>query len=231
MAWLIAAIIILLNGKLVVDQLLEWQHDLGPRGWIITFIAAPAAVALAALLMWLIVRPERAVAPPPQTLHMPPPAADDVLIAAGLRKQEFRRIGVALEAKMEDSAMLAEAIAMARAHHAELVLMHVVEGAAGQWLGAEAGDAEARHDNEYLNSLAHQLQTDLASEGVKVHTALGFGAVKSELIRLVRQEKIDLLIAGGHGHRRISDILRGETINGVRHALAIPVLAVRGRKD
>jgi manganese transport protein len=46
---------------------------------------------------------------------------------------------------------------------------------------------------------------------------------------MVRQERIDLLVAGGHGHRRVGDLLRGETINGVRHRLNIPVLAVRGK--
>ncbi len=230
LAWGVTAIIIVLNGKLVVDQLVEWRDTMTHGTWMVTFVAAPIAIALAALLVWLIIRPERQAAPSPQTLHTAPPAATKVLAAADLQKRQFHRIGVALEASLDDAAMLAEAIAMARAHRAELVLMHVVEGAGGQYLGAEAGDAEARHDNQYIASLAEHLRTELAADGVpSVRTVLGFGDVKAELIRLARQEQLDLLVAGGHGHRRLGDLLRGETINGVRHKLDIPVLAVRGR--
>jgi manganese transport protein len=32
---------------------------------------------------------------------------------------------------------------------------------------------------------------------------------------------------GGHGHRVIGDLLRGTTIDAVRHRLKVPVLAVR----
>jgi len=230
LAWGVTAIIIVLNGKLVVDQLAEWRNTMTHGAWMVTFVAAPIAVALAALLVWLIVRPEREAVPSPQTLHAAPPAATKVLAAADLQKRQFHRIGVALEASLDDAAMLAEAIAMARAHRAELVLMHVVEGAGGQYHGAEAGDAEARHDNQYIASLAEHLRSELAADGVpSVRTVLGFGDVKAELIRLARQEQLDLLVAGGHGHRRLGDLLRGETINGVRHKLDIPVLAVRGR--
>jgi manganese transport protein len=34
-------------------------------------------------------------------------------------------------------------------------------------------------------------------------------------------------VLGGHGHRGLADLLRGTTIDGVRHGLKIPVLAVR----
>ena len=234
LAWIVATIIILLNGKLVVDQFRDWQNDLGNSEWIIRFIAYPAAFVMAAVLAWLILRPERQAAPSRETLHVSPPSAAQILDAAQTQKQHFHRIGVALEAKLDDAAMLGQAIALARAHRAELVLMHIVEGAAGQWHGAEAGDAEARHDDEYLNSLATRLRSEVPIEEVpEIRTALGFGDVKRELIRLARQQKLDLLVAGGHGHRKLGDLLRGETINGVRHHLDIPVLAIRstGKKD
>jgi len=63
-----------------------------------------------------------------------------------------------------------------------------------------------------------------------VRTVLGFGDVTRELTRMVEQEQIDLLVVGGHGHRWIMDLWRGETINGVRHRLSIPVLAVRAAR-
>jgi manganese transport protein len=127
--------------------------------------------------------------------------------------------------------MLAEAVELARIHRAELILMHVVEGAGGQWHGPQAGDFEFRHDEKYLDSLAEHLRGELLPDGVPaVRTVMGFGDVKGELVRLARREQLDLLVAGSHGHKRIADLLRGETINGVRHKLKIPVLAVRSTK-
>jgi manganese transport protein len=223
-AWLVTAVILGLNGKLVYDQLAAWHEGAGTWGWMVSLAAAPLVLGLAALLLWMMLRPERRPTP-----RVTPPSAADVLVAAGQRKRRFHRIGVALEANMNDATMLAEAIELACTHKAELVLMHVVEGVGGQYHGAEAGDAESRHDDEYLRNLVEHLRGDLAHDGVPaVRAALGFGDVKSELIRLAREEKIDLLVTGGHGHRRWADLFRGETINGVRHGIDVPVLAVRG---
>jgi len=57
---------------------------------------------------------------------------------------------------------------------------------------------------------------------------LRFGNPARELSRTVAEEKIDLLVLGSHGHGKIGDWLFGETAGTVRHAVKIPVLAVRG---
>ncbi|MDB5173345.1 MAG: natural resistance-associated macrophage protein metal ion transporter [Phycisphaerales bacterium] len=224
MAWLVTALILGLNGKLVFDQLAAGHEAAGRWGWVVILGAVPFVAGLAALLVWMMLRAERGPTP-----RITAPTAREVVEAAGARKRHFRRIGVALEANMNDATMLAEAIELACIHKAELLLMHVVEGAGGQYHGAEAGDAETRQDDEYLRNLVEHLRGDLVKYGVPaVNAALGFGDVKAELIRMAREEEIDLLVAGGHGHRRWADLLRGETINGVRHGVDIPVLAVRG---
>jgi manganese transport protein len=138
-------------------------------------------------------------------------------------------VGVALEAQREDAAMLAEAVAAAARNSADLVLMHVVEGAGGQYHGPVADDAEVRSDDQYLRDVAERLRAANPSIPA-VHTVLGFGDVTRELIRLAAQENIDLLVVGGHGHRGVMDVWRGETINGVRHRLTIPVLAIRAAR-
>ena len=89
--------------------------------------------------------------------------------------------------------------------------------------GADAFDAETRHDEEYLRQLAAALN----HRGVEVEIFLGYGQVVKELIRLAQEQEIDLLVMGGHGHRGIGDILFGSTIHPVRHGLEIPVLVVR----
>lgn len=219
-AWVVAAIIIVLNVNLVYGQIGSWAEAAGSKGWLVLGTAIPLAAGLAVLLIWMTFRRERVAK------EEPPVSAAEIARKAEMKP--LKRIGVALEATKADSAMLAEAISLAKLHRAELVLMHVVEGVGGQWHGPKAGDAESRLDNTYLRELVEELGTDLRSAGSSVRAVLGYGDVKTELVRLARQEQIDLLVVGGHGHRGLGDVLRGETITGVRHGLSIPLLAVRG---
>jgi manganese transport protein len=183
---------------------------------------SPVLLGLAGLLGWLIVCRDRLEEKPP------PVSAGDVAAAATSLHKRFNRIGVALEARPSDAVMLAEAIALAKSHGAEIVLMHVVEGVGGQWYGPQTGDMESREDEVYLESLAERLRAELASQGVPgVHAALGYGDVPAQIVTLARENRVDMLVLGGHGHSGVMDLLRGETIGGVRHGLSIPMLTVR----
>ncbi|MCX5675456.1 MAG: Nramp family divalent metal transporter [Planctomycetota bacterium] len=152
-----------------------------------------------------------------------------LVASAGLvAPKPFRCIGVALEARPTDALMLAEAVNLAAAHGAELVLLHVVESVGGQWYGPQTGDLERRGDEAYLAALVVRLRKELSGRPVAgVRYAIGYGDVPRGIIRLVRGEGVDFLVMGGHGHRRLGDILHGETIQRVRHGLDIPILAVR----
>jgi len=223
LAWTAAGIIVALNVELVLENVCCWAGEAGRPGWLLAGAAVPVAVGLAGLLLWMVLKRDRlAQATKPAT-------ADDVAGAAAKLQKRFHRIGVALEARAEDAAMLAEAISLARAHKAELLLIHVVEGVGGQWYGPQTGDYERRQDETYLRTLAERLGGDLQTEGVPaVRWALGYGDITRQIAHLVEQEKVDILVVGSHGHKGLSDLLHGTTITGVRHALTIPVLAVRG---
>jgi manganese transport protein len=181
---------------------------------------------LAALLVWMTFKPEQRPIEPRPTAR-----ADDVADSAAAVSRQIRRVGVALEAAPTDANMLAEAIAAARTHRAELILMHIVEGVGGQYHGPRADDVESRDDDQYLNDLTTRLKRDLDGQVAAVRSVLGFGDVQRELIRLVKRENLDLLVVGGHGHKGLADLVRGTTIDGVRHNLQIPVLAVRGKPE
>ncbi len=108
--------------------------------------------------------------------------------------------------------------------------MHVVEGVGGQWHGGAADDAEARDDQQYLDGVADRLRAQVAEAEVPaIEVVLGYGGVVAELVRLSREQAVDLLVVGGHGHRGLADVVRGQTISGVRHGLNIPILAVRAK--
>jgi len=222
-AWVVALIIVGLNAKLVGEQIIVWGAEAGALRPLVYLVSIPSAGALGLLLLWMMLRMERAAEP--RTVV----SAEAVADAAGLISQQFRRIGVALEATPADSAMLAEAVALTKVHGAELLLMHVVEGVGGQWYGEQTADQESRDDELYLRTLTERLRPEvLASGGRGVRAVLGYGDVARELVRLANAEKVDMMVVGGHGHRGVADLLRGETIGGVRHGLSVPILAVRG---
>jgi len=224
LAWLVAAIIIGLNAKLVYEQIGEWAGAAGSMRWLVLSTAIPLAIALGALLIWMMWKKDRIVAPIPAS-------ADEVADRAANFSRQIQRVGVALEALASDSPMLHEAIATAKTHHAELILMHIVEGVGGQYHGPRADDEERRLDDRYMHDLAARLQRDLDGQVKSVRTVLGYGDVQRELVRIAKKENLDMLVVGGHGHRGLSDLIRGTTIDGVRHNLTIPVLAVRSKKQ
>jgi manganese transport protein len=130
---------------------------------------------------------------------------------------------VALELGNADPAVIEHVRAMPLARDAELVLMHIVESAAGRYLGPETGDAEAREDIATLESLADEFR----ASGRATTVRLGFGSVKPELARLVAEVDADLLITGAHGHRLLGDLVFGSTTSGLRHMVRCPVLTIR----
>ena len=222
LAWLVAAVIMVLNGKLVYEQIQDWMEAAGEQGWLIGVGTGPIAAGLCLLLLWTIFRPERAVREAPSV------SADQVAAAAATQRKRFRRIGVALDASPTDSFMLAEALTLAKSHRADLVLIHVVEGVGGQWYGPQTGDTESRGDEAYLAQLVERLRGQLSEQEVpKVEAVLGYGDVPRQIVQLSREHQVDLLVMGGHGHHGLGDLLYGTTISSVRHGLKVPVLAVR----
>jgi manganese transport protein len=45
-------------------------------------------------------------------------------------------------------------------------------------------------------------------------------------VRVAREIHPDMVVMGAHGHRGVKDLILGNTINGVRHEVAAPVLVV-----
>jgi manganese transport protein len=119
--------------------------------------------------------------------------------------------------------VLSHAKTLAHQNNARLVLLHVVEGVGGQIFGTDAADNEARDDKEHLERHAEQLRT----AGLQVEAVFGYGRIPKEIIRIANEQKFDLLVMGGHGHRGIKDIVFGTSISKVRHGLKIPVLVVQ----
>jgi nucleotide-binding universal stress UspA family protein len=139
----------------------------------------------------------------------------------------YHRILVAVENSPADRTILAHVSALAALTGAELLLVHVADGfAARHFKDLDLRESEEiRGDREYLANLA----SELAAKSITASTELAMGDPASELIRLSRERNVDLIAMATHGHRLLNDLLRGTTVNRVRHEVKVPVLLLRAR--
>jgi nucleotide-binding universal stress UspA family protein len=137
----------------------------------------------------------------------------------------YRRILVAVENSAADQTILTHVRALASLTGAELLLVHVADG----WAARHFEDLKLRESEEmkadraYLERLAGSLSE------FRVSTELALGDPASELIRLAEERGVDLIAMSTHGHRFLNDLLRGTTVNKVRHLVKIPVLLLRAQ--
>ena len=139
----------------------------------------------------------------------------------------YRRILVAIEHSPADQAILEHVRQLAMQVGAELHLVHVADG----WAARNFDQLQLRESEEMKDDRDYlaQLAADLTARGLKVSTELAMGDPATELIRLVEERGVDLLAMSTHGHRFLNDLVRGTTVNRVRHLVKIPVLLLRAQ--
>jgi nucleotide-binding universal stress UspA family protein len=139
----------------------------------------------------------------------------------------YRRILVAIEHSPADQAILEHVRQLAMQVGAELHLVHVADG----WAARNFDQLQLRESEEMKDDRDYlaQLAADLTARGLKVSTELAMGDPATELIRLAEERGVDLLAMSTHGHRFLNDLVRGTTVNRVRHLVKIPVLLLRAQ--
>ena len=139
----------------------------------------------------------------------------------------YRRILVAVENSAADRTIVTHVRDLATLTGAEILLVHVADGwAARNFDQLQLRESEEmKADRAYLDSLASELR----ASSLKVTTELAMGDPATELIRLVEERQVDLIAMSTHGHRLFNDLLRGTTVNKVRHLVKIPVLLLRAQ--
>ena len=216
LAWLTSVIIVLLNGKLVYDQLLGWVT--GDTPVIFSFFAVVIAAAISLFLVYIIILPwirgesgwgeER------------PSGASAVI--QGIQTRPVKHIAAALGRDASDTAVVSRALSLVKAEKAVLTLIHVVDSPMAQVYSDDGYDEHTRDDEQYLQEIADEVR----ASGVVVEIALAYGAPAKELAAFAASHKVDILVMGSHGHRLLGDLLWGETVDPVRHRVDIPVLVV-----
>jgi manganese transport protein len=214
LAWGSAALIVSLNLWLVAVTVGPWIEETAWHAWI----AGPPILVILGLLAKVTFGDTLAPA------HNQPTAALVAsMVASNLPVPKYRRILVPLDHSSRDRAAIAHAVAMARPHAASLHLLHIEEGATSKLFGPLSSTEEIRTGEEYFEGIVQALRASGVSAELTIEHGL---SPRDAIVRQVRALHPDLIVMGAHGHSGIKDIIFGNTIDGVRHQVSVPVLVV-----
>ena len=139
----------------------------------------------------------------------------------------YRKILVALENSRADQSLLPHVTELAKRLGSELLLVHVADG----WAARNIRELdlreseEMRSDREYIEAIADSLE----KEGFEAEAILAGGDPAKEIADCAQRENCDLIAMTTHGHRGLSDVIRGSVASELRHITRVPILMVRAK--
>lgn len=219
-AWLVAVVLVFLNVKLVAEESIALFHSDAAVYWKILMIIAILGFVWLFLTMTFLPLVQRRRQKQKATIH------GETLLLQNLSVQPASHIAIALDFSESDEKLIAYALAQGQVK-ARYTLLHVVESVSASYSGAASDDDETRKDRNRLESYTRQLQ----QMGYTVDSYLGYKTRVKEIVRIVKESGADMLVMGAHRHSGLKDYIFGETIEAVRHSLAIPVLIVSKQEN
>lgn len=213
LAWLIAAVLVYLNVKMIVSQAepVFLEGDFISKALIII-----PGIFFTGLLLYIIIEPFIRRQRLQSSIQIHPQMGN---ISFDIPK--YKRIAVALDFSENDKKLISYAVGQGNPN-TEYILIHVVESVSARLWGSQSFDYETRKDKKQLDQYVEQLR----ERGFKSVPLLGYKNPSKEIVRLVKESDADMLVVGVHGHRGLKDLIYGQTVNTVRHQLKIPVLMV-----
>ncbi|GAA3924611.1 Mn(2+) uptake NRAMP transporter MntH [Chitinophaga oryziterrae] len=216
-AWIITIILVYLNGRMVYTE--AAKYIAGNSNVFVDIIIIAAGIGFITLLFITIIYPMMSRSWPKASAQI---HHTHEITLGKLQVPVYYRIAMALDFSKDDEKIIANALAHGNPQ-TEYLLIHIVESASAKYLGRESDDFETRKDQEQMDKYV----TLLRSRDIRAKGLLGYRHRAKEIVRLVKEEKADFLVLGGHGHTGIKDWIYGETANQVRHQVRIPVLVVQ----
>jgi nucleotide-binding universal stress UspA family protein len=137
----------------------------------------------------------------------------------------YKKILVAIENSDADRTILEHIEPLARLTGAGLLLVHVADG----WAARHFNELNLRESEEMQEDRAYLagIRADLQGHGLEVDALLRMGDPAKEICRVADEQQVDLIAMATHGHRGVSDVIHGQTVDYVRHKVRMPVLLLR----
>lgn len=114
-------------------------------------------------------------------------------------------------------AALAIAASLAKEHDGQLLIVHVPDPSL--WYG------EREPTTEQLTKMLHNIKPTDSS--ISVAYCLVKGDPVDALVQFAKEERIDLIVLGSHGHRGLTRMLLGSVAEGIVRQAPCPVLVCK----
>lgn len=217
-AWLSALIIVGLNVKLVIEEIGTWINSSDINVNWIYFLVIPLVISVFALLLYVFFMPffkKKEI----ESSNIP---HGEALQIEKVKPINYDRIGISVDFSNGDRNTIRHAL-LQGGKDAEYHIIHIVETAGARFHGDKVLDLETQSDLKNLE----KYQSNLENLGYRTTIAIGYGNAPKAICKIVKERQIELLVMGAHGHKGISDLIFGTTLDKVRHHVAIPVLIVK----
>jgi manganese transport protein len=223
LSWLVAAILVYLNGHLVFDFVVSFFAT--ANNWFLKILIIIAVLFFIALIIFITVFP--LITKKQNNLDID--LHGESVELDWTQSDPVHRIAIAVDFSLSDKKLIKTAIDHAfiqqsvnQENATEFIFIHIVESATANYLLEASDDIESRKDQERLDAYV----SALLEKGYKASTVLGYRNRVKEIVRIVNEKDAQLLVMGAHRHQGWKDYLFGETIESVRHQVTIPVLIV-----
>jgi manganese transport protein len=217
-SWIVASIIVILNGKLVLDEINGWLES-SDNPIVLWLTVVPLAMSFLVLLLYIVVKPFISKSKIDFQNHSP---HNLKLRFDEVQTYNKRNIAVAVDFSSADEIALNSAFELGGIS-ASYTLIHVVETVGAMMYGEHIDDHETLVDEKLLK----EYQEILSKKGFTVEVQLGFGRPNKVIPSLVDKGNFDVLVMGTHGHTGFKDLLFGTTVDKLRHKISIPLLIVK----
>ena len=217
-AWIIATIIVSLNGKLVYNEIQGWLET-SENPIILWFTVVPLAIGFLILLLYIVFNPFLSKSRTAVLNHSP---HNLKLKFSPKETYNKKNIAVSVDFSSADEQALNSAFELGGIE-AKYTLIHIVETVGAIIYGENIEDFETSIDQKLLN----QYKEILTQKGFNVETKLGFGKPNKAIPEIINTGGFDVLVMGTHGHTGFKDLLFGTTVDKLRHEISIPLFIVK----
>jgi manganese transport protein len=217
-AWIAAVIIVGLNIKLVVEEMMSLFAHLGEEGIFIKITLLLICLYALGMLLYITFNPLFVKLSAKKQLV---PHGNAMQIE-NIEPAIYSKIAITVDFSKQDQNTIKHAVSLG-GKQIDYLIIHIVESAIAKRLGEDARDTETLSDQANLEVY----KSNLKQLGINSTTQLGYGNRATSIAKIIKENNIDLLVMGAHGHAGISDIIFGSTVDEVRHLVNIPVLVVK----
>jgi nucleotide-binding universal stress UspA family protein len=144
----------------------------------------------------------------------------------------YRKILVPIDGSATSARGLEEAVGLARATGAAMVLLHVLDTypLAVEMATPDTWQKVVDGLRKHGEALLERAQTSVRTHGVACDVQLDelpAGRVADAVLRQARERDCDLIVMGTHGRRGFAHLMMGSDAERVVHEASVPVLLVR----